>query len=116
MKLPCMKWNSSRRRDEITIEDFERGSVREVTMHDGSVVLFKKLERDYDPTNRTEAMRMLEEAIRRNWLITGLIYVDPNAPNLFDMYKTGEFLLNRLPADKLRPNKRSLDVLNQRFS
>lgn len=100
-------------RDEITIDDFERGSVREVTMHDGSVVLFKKLERDYDPTNRTEAIRMLEESIRRNWLITGLIYVDPNAPNLFDMYKTGAVPLNRLPADKLRPDRKSLDLINQ---
>ena len=103
-------------RDEITIEDFERGSVREVTMHDGSVVLFKKLERDYDPTNRTDAIRMLEEAIRRNWLITGLIYVDPNAPNLFDMYKLGNTPLNRLPADRLRPDKKSLQNINQRFS
>lgn len=102
-------------RDEITIEDFERGSVREVTMHDGSVIVFKKLERDYDPTNRTDAIHMLEEAIRRNWLITGLIYVDPDSPNLFDMYKLGEKPLNRLTADKLRPDKRSLEILNQRF-
>lgn len=35
-------------RDEITVEDFEHGTVREVDMHDGSVVLLKKLEKDYD--------------------------------------------------------------------
>lgn len=103
-------------RDEITIDDFERGSIKEVTMHDGSVILFKKLERDFDPTNRTEAVRMLEEAIRRNWLITGLIYVDPNSPNLFDMYKLGSTPLNRLPAEELRPDRKSLEMINQRFA
>jgi 2-oxoglutarate ferredoxin oxidoreductase subunit beta len=100
-------------RDEITIDDFERGSIKEVAMHDGSVIVFKKLEREYDPTNRTEAIIMLEEAIRKNWLITGLIYVDPDSPNIYDMYPIGENPLNRLTSDQIRPDKKSLDLINQ---
>jgi 2-oxoglutarate ferredoxin oxidoreductase subunit beta len=100
-------------RDEITIDDFERGSIKEVIMHDGSVIVFKKLEREYDPTNRTEAIIMLEEAIRKNWLITGLIYVDPDSPNIYDMYPIGENPLNRLTSDQIRPDKKSLDLINQ---
>ena len=103
-------------RDEIMIEDFEQGSVREVTMHDGSMILLKKLERDYDPTNHAEAIRMLEESHQNNWLITGLIYLDPNSSNLFDWYNIGEIPLNRLPPDKLRPDKASLEQINQRFA
>jgi len=102
-------------REEITVDDFELGTVREVTMHDGSVIVFKKLEREYDPTNRTEAIRMLEQAIRRNWLITGLIYVDPNAPTIFDMYPLGSEPLNRIPADKLRPDQKALDLISLSF-
>ena len=102
-------------RDEITVEDFERGTVREVTMHDGSVIVFKKLEREYDPTNRTEAIRMLEEAIRRNWLITGLLYVDPNTPNIYKLYSLGNEPMNRMPADKLRPSRGSLKMINDSF-
>lgn len=102
-------------REEITVEDFENGTVREVTMHDGSVIVFKKLERQYDPTNRTEAVRMLEQAIRRNWLITGLIYVDPNAPTIFDMYSMSSEPLNRIPAEKLRPDRKALDMINLSF-
>jgi 2-oxoglutarate ferredoxin oxidoreductase subunit beta len=100
-------------RDEITIDDFERGSIKEVIMHDGSVIVFKKLEREYDPTNRTEAIIMLEEAIRNNWLITGLIYVDPDSPNIYDMYPIGENPLNRLNSAQIRPDKKSLDLINQ---
>ena len=74
---------------------------------------FKKLEREYDPTNRTEAIRLLEEAIRRNWLITGLLYVDPNTPNIFEMYSMGKTPLNRLSHEKIRPNEKSLDLINQ---
>jgi 2-oxoglutarate ferredoxin oxidoreductase subunit beta len=55
-------------RDEITIEDFEKGTIREVTLHDGSVILLKKLGKNYDPTNRNEAMRMIEEAVSENCL------------------------------------------------
>ena len=42
--------------------DYGEGEDKEVTLHDGSTVMLKKLERDYDPTDRAEAMRMLEEA------------------------------------------------------
>ena len=103
-------------RDEITVDDFERGTTKEVTMHDGSVIVFKKLEREYDPTNRTEAIRMLEEAIRRNWLITGLLYVDPNTPNIYEIYSMGKEPLNRLPNERLRPDKKSLRYINESLS
>jgi len=62
-------------RDEITIEDFEKGTTREVTLHDGSIIILKKLDKNYDPTNRNQALRMMEEAVRENMLVTGLIYV-----------------------------------------
>ena len=57
-------------------EEFEEGTVREVTMHDGSTVKLKKLEHDYDPTSRWRALQMLEEAQRNDWLVTGLIYIE----------------------------------------
>ncbi len=34
--------------------DYEPGSSQEVTMHDGSKLLLKKLEEDYDPTDKTQ--------------------------------------------------------------
>jgi 2-oxoglutarate ferredoxin oxidoreductase subunit beta len=99
-------------RDEITIDDFEEGSVREVEMHDGSVVVLKKLERDFDPTNRAEAFRILEEAQRNNWLITGLLYIDPELPSMVDVSNLPETALNRMAEDKLRPSRESIDLVN----
>jgi len=97
---------------EEIIVDYEEGEAREVTMHDGSSVILKKLERDYDPTNRAEAMRILEEANANQWLITGLIYINEQQPTLIDLYNLPETPLNRLPESRIRPSRESLDKIN----
>ncbi|MFN3742242.1 MAG: 2-oxoacid:ferredoxin oxidoreductase subunit beta [Anaerolineales bacterium] len=99
-------------RDEIMIEDFEEGSVREVTMHDGSIIILKKLEHDYDPTDRWQAMRILEEAQQNNWLLTGLIYIETDRPTLTDRYHLIEKPLNRLSEAELRPAPETIQQVN----
>lgn len=99
-------------REEITVEDFERGATKEVTLFDGSTVVLKKLESDYDPRNKMQAIMKLKEAEDNNWLLTGLIYVDPDVPVLFDKYNIPETPLNRLENAKLRPPKEALDKVN----
>ena len=103
-------------RDEITIEDFEKGTIREVTLHDGSIIILKKLDKNYDPTNRNEAMRMMEEAVRENCLVTGLIYVNTETKNLVEMCNLVDTPLNRYPSSQLRPSKETLKDINLKFS
>jgi 2-oxoglutarate ferredoxin oxidoreductase subunit beta len=100
-------------RDEITVEDFEEGTVREVLMHDGSQVILKKLHKEYDPTSRWDAIHMLEEANINNWLMTGLIYVDTDVPSMVDMHNLVDRPLNRLQEKDLRPSRASLERINQ---
>ena len=88
--------------EEILVE-YGPGEATEVTMHDGSKVLLKKMEHDYDPTDRSAAMRILEEANAKQWLLTGLIYFDPEQPNLREIYNLTEAPLNRLPNNRIRP-------------
>ncbi len=102
-------------RDEITIEDFEEGDIREVTLHNGSQIILKKLEHDYDPTDRWQALRMLEDAQLNDWLVTGLIFVAPDQPSIFDLYNLTDTPLNRLTNDQLRPTRESLDKINESF-
>jgi 2-oxoglutarate ferredoxin oxidoreductase subunit beta len=91
-------------RSEILLEEaMKAGEVREVELHDGSVVILKNLDRDYDPTKRSEAFRILEEAHRNNWLVTGLIYVEPNQPTLTETHNLVDTPLNRLTDADLRP-------------
>ncbi len=98
--------------DEIMV-DYDEGQATEVTMHDGSKVVLKKLERDYDPTDRASAMRLLEEANAKQWLLTGLIYVVPCCqPSMYEVYNLPKTPLNRLTPDRLRPPQEMLDKVN----
>jgi 2-oxoglutarate/2-oxoacid ferredoxin oxidoreductase subunit beta len=100
-------------RNEIILEEeMMEGEVREVTMHDGSVVILKVLDKDYDPTNRFEALRVLAEAQANNWLATGLIYIETQKPSLTDMYNLVDTPLNRLQEADLRPGPEQLDKIN----
>ncbi len=98
---------------EDILVDYEEGEVIDVTMHDGSTIVLKKLEHDYDPTNRSRAIELLEEANRKNWLITGLIYIDTQQPSLFDMYNLPDTPLNRLEHHQMRPPRESIQKVNQ---
>ncbi len=96
----------------ILAGDFPEGTVREVTMHDGSTIILKKLDRDYDPTSRANAFQMMEEAQKNHWLTTGLIYIDESKPSLLDIYNLVEKPMNRLPQEDLRPARATLDRIN----
>lgn len=100
-------------RDEIIIPDeFLEGETREVELHDGSIVVFKKLEKDYDPTNKYHALNTLEEAQQNNWLVTGLIYLDPKKESLDQRYNLVDQPLNRLTEAELRPKPDTIKMIN----
>ena len=98
-------------REDILV-DYEEGDMIDVTMHDGSTVVLKKLEHDHDPTNRSHALSILEEANTKNWLLTGLIYIDTEAPCLLDIFNLTDTALNRLKEHQIRPSRESIDKVN----
>lgn len=100
-------------RKAIILDEFKEGEIKEVTLHDGSVVILKKLEKDFDPTDKWQALKILEEAERNRWLITGLIYINPDQPSLYDYLDVVEEPFNRIPNEKLRPSPESLETINQ---
>ena len=97
--------------EDITV-DYEEGEAIEVEMHDGSHIFLRKLDRDYDPTDRAGTLCMLEDANKRSELVTGLIYINPEQKSLFDFYNLVDEPLNRLTEDKLRPPKETIAELN----
>ena len=103
------------RRDEIQI-DYGPGEAKEVRMHDGSSLKLMKLERDYDPTDRYQAMSILEEARRTSVLVTGLIYISKEQPPLQEVENLVATPLIKLPPERLRPNAKSLEEVNALFT
>jgi 2-oxoglutarate ferredoxin oxidoreductase subunit beta len=101
-------------RREIATEIAE-GGARAVTMHDGSVVHFRKLAEDYDPTDREAAYRYVRQAHDRGEVVTGLLYIDEGAADMHGVNKTVEPALTSLPYESLCPGNAALQQLMDEY-
>jgi 2-oxoglutarate ferredoxin oxidoreductase subunit beta len=89
--------------------DYEPGTATEITMHDGSRMILKKLGEDYDPTNKVEALRVLTEAHDKGEVVTGLFYVDTKRENFLDQLNLVDEPLATLPESRVRPPREVLE-------
>jgi len=96
---------------EIEIEAYDPGEMRVVEMHDGSLIKLRKLETDYDPTDRLGAMHRLQWAQQNQELITGLVYYDDARPSLAETSRLGDKPLNALEEAQVRPGQEVLAEL-----
>ena len=99
-------------RDEIVV-DYEPGTVEIVTQHDGSVLKLRKVASDYDPTDRNQAVTHLQNHQARGEVVTGLLYVDPDAQDLHDHLGTVARPLNQLSDAELTPSQDALAAINE---
>src|SRR5438477_1507663 len=96
--------------DEIQV-DYEPGTVRTVKLHDGPTIQLRKLDEDYNPTDKVEAMKTLFKAQDEQEFITGLIYIDEARKTLTEEQSLPETPLAHLPVETLRPSRETLDKL-----
>src|SRR5246127_5880215 len=94
--------------EEIDV-DYDPGSTVEDTMHDGSRLRLRKLEQDYDPTNRIDAIHRLLEAHEKQEVLTGVFYVNPKAPSFLDLLNMTDRPLATLPESVIRPSRGVLE-------
>jgi 2-oxoglutarate ferredoxin oxidoreductase subunit beta len=93
--------------------DYDPGSTLNITMHDGSRILLRKVEESYDPTNKSEALRLLTESHTKGEIITGLFYVNTAQENFLTLLNVVDEPLATLPESKVRPPKEVLDEVMQ---
>jgi 2-oxoglutarate ferredoxin oxidoreductase subunit beta len=99
--------------EEIDVE-YEEGTGIDISLHDGSRMHLVKLEEDFNPTDRIQALKRLAEAREKNEVLTGLFYLNPEAPNFIDMLNLGESPLSALRQEMVRPSKKVLDeIMNE---
>jgi 2-oxoglutarate ferredoxin oxidoreductase subunit beta len=98
-------------REEITA-DYEAGEAVSVTQHDGSVIRLRKLAADYDPTDRIKVMNYLQHRAAAGEVVTGLLYIDPDAEDLHRHLNTVETPLNQLNTRELCPGAVALERIN----
>ncbi len=93
---------------EIEIEEYEPGEMRIVKLHDGSHIQLRKLDSDYDPTDKLGALHRLQWAQERQEFITGLIYYDDSRPSLAEVSELTDKPLAQLSPELLRPTPAAL--------
>ena len=88
------------------------GELTQVMQHDGSVLALRKLAEDYDPSSRSRALAYLHQRQEEGEIVTGLLYLDPEASDLHDHMHTVEAPLNALSGDVLTPGAAALERFN----
>ena len=101
--------------DEIVIDDYDPGEMKVVELHDGSRLTLRKLEEDYDSSDKMAALARLEQAQQDGELVTGIVYYDDARPNLAEVSRLPETPLAHLPEASLRPGKDALDAVMTRY-
>jgi 2-oxoglutarate ferredoxin oxidoreductase subunit beta len=102
-------------RKEIAVSSEDTPGTMAVTMHDGSVLRFRRVGDDYDPTNRDAAYAHVCTLQERGEVVTGLLYVDPSAADMHAVNNTVEGALTDVPHSELCPGSAALDALMEEY-
>src|SRR5215471_4811775 len=91
--------------------DYDPGTTASVRMHDGSHLHLRKLDRDYDATNKVGALRLLAESHEKGEMLTGVFYVNTTTPSFVEQLNLTDQPLARMPQELTRPSHQALDEI-----
>ena len=97
---------------EITTS-YSEGTQKSVKLHDGTFLQFNKLAQDWDPEDRLSAINAVQNAKLKNEILTGLLYINPDAEDLHSMINTSLKPLNSLTKEDLCPGSEVLKNINK---
>ncbi|MGH7471891.1 MAG: 2-oxoacid:ferredoxin oxidoreductase subunit beta, partial [Longimicrobiales bacterium] len=101
-------------RTEISA-NYAPGAQLDVKMHDGSIVRLRKIDEDYDPTDRDRAYGYVRAAQTRGEVATGLLFLTTGVPEMHDIENTVDTPLTQLPFEELCPGSERLADLMEEF-
>jgi 2-oxoglutarate/2-oxoacid ferredoxin oxidoreductase subunit beta len=97
---------------DLATEQKTDADVIDLPQHDGTVMRLRKLQPDYNPTDRIAAMNQVAAHLARGEVATGLLYVEADAQDLHAALNTSATPLNALREDRLCPGAAALDKIN----
>jgi len=89
--------------------DYAPGESREVTLHDGSRIVLKKLEEDYDPGDRMRALGVIHRGREANQFVTGILYLNSEKVAFDRELEVVDEPLASLPLERVRPPRAVLE-------
>jgi 2-oxoglutarate ferredoxin oxidoreductase subunit beta len=94
---------------------YAEGESIVVELHDGSRLVLKKTDSGYDATNRSRVLRYLEQQRARGEVVTGLLYINSQLPDMHEIYDTAEKPMKDLKFEELNPGREALAKLQARM-
>src|SRR5881397_1135883 len=90
---------------------YDPGELREVDLPDGSRILLKILEEDYDPSDTVQALQRLHRATEQGHMLTGLVYLRPEKKSFVSLLNITDRPLFSLTEEETRPPREALDKI-----
>jgi 2-oxoglutarate/2-oxoacid ferredoxin oxidoreductase subunit beta len=94
---------------------YEEGTSLPIELHDGSSIMLRKLDPDYDPTHRGKAFEYIRSRLRLGEHVTGLIYIDEGSREFHELAGTCDAPVNQLPYETLCPGSKGIDKILARY-
>ena len=94
---------------------YEEGSAMPVELHDGSKIVLRKIDSEYDPTSRATAFKYLRERFNAGEITTGLLYIDDSRREMHDLMGNIDTPLSEIPLDTLHPGQDELKKILSRY-
>ncbi len=94
---------------------YDEGEAMPVELHDGSTIVLRKMDKDYDPTDRVSAISNLMESQSAGEIVTGLLYLDESRPGMHEVNNSNAIPLMELPFGKICPGNETLQKLQARY-
>lgn len=99
---------------EITTQ-YDEGSSKAVRLHDGSYIYLQKLDKDWNPQDRSSVIQRIYKARSEGEILTGLLYIEQERPDLHTILDTVDIPLNMLKEADLCPGNDALAEINAEF-
>ena len=94
---------------------YDHGETMPVELHDGSKIVFRKVNEDYDPTSRAAAFSFLRDSVNAGEIITGLLYIDEESEDMHELSGSIDGPLAKIPYEELNPGSETLADLMDRY-
>ena len=94
---------------------YAEGSAMPIELHDGSKILLRKVDDQYDSTSRASAFKYLRERFNAGEITTGLLYVDESRQEMHELMGNTRTPMCQLPLEDLNPGVDELKKINNRY-
>jgi 2-oxoglutarate ferredoxin oxidoreductase subunit beta len=95
--------------------NYDESGTANVTLHDGSHILLRKVNEKYDPHDKASVLSFIEEQAQIGEHPTGLLYIDEKQPEFHEINKTVAQPLNLYPYEELCPGSETLAQIMSRY-